>query len=790
MVMMGDFNCDMMCPNSSACRLAMVMSEYGLTQMVNGPTRVTEDSSTQIDLLFTTNMDLFQRVGCEEPGLSDHSLIFGLLTSKVERKRHTFRTVRCLGKCDVDELVADLGSAPWQVMDSLDGVDNQWDYWKKLFRRIVDSHAPTKKARVRRKGLPWISRGIRVMMRARTYYFTKAKKSRKAEDWERFRCIRNRLKQCLRRAKLEYFEEMSKQSAKNPRKAWQEVNRLLGNGSKRRIDTLKADSGVITSQQEVVEEFGRFFSSVVGMTAEKQGHEYQEQNEACETRFKFQTIEERDVLKMLKSLDPNKACGVDGIGAKLLRMVAPGICRSLTSLFNASLRSGIVPEEWKSANVTPVPKGGSSDAVSNFRPVSVLPVVVKIFERLIHQQLYSYLQEHNILDSAQFGFRPGHSTQDGLVSLVEEWREAMDEDRLVGSVFLDLSKAFDMVDHSILLRKLQRYGIGGKELEWFQGYLSGRRQRVCVGEAKSQWIVVKRGVPQGSIMGPLLFIMYVNDLPQVIRNSSVMQYADDTTITLVAKDATTLENGLDEDLDSVARWADGNGLKLNTRKTQLLLLGRRRREKELGQVNVSLGEEVIERSRSVKCLGVVLDDGLTWKEQVLNVRRKCFAGLAKLKRFRNVVPSRTKRQIYNALVLPHLDYCSIVWQECSREFRQRLERVQNYGMRLILSRPPRTHSEELRQELGWTTLERRREMTRMSLMHRCVHKQAPSSLCRRVETSKRRTRGELKLYLPRANTDFFKKSFSFKGVQEWNGLPSELRTLTSNKTFKKHLRTR
>ena len=162
----------------------------------------------------------------------------------------------------------------------------------------------------------------------------------------------------------------------------------------------------------------------------------------------------------------------------------------------------------------------------------------------------------------------------------------MDKDNVVGALFLDMSKVFDMVDHTILLGKLGQYAIRGKELEWFNGYLIGRRQRVCIGEAKSKWTEVKRGVPQGSILGPLLFILYVNDLPQIVQSSSVKQYADDTTMTLVAKDVTTLEKGLEQDLEGVLRWANGNGLKLNTGKTKLLLLGRKRRQKELVQVKV------------------------------------------------------------------------------------------------------------------------------------------------------------------------------------------------------------
>lgn len=217
--------------------------------------------------------------------------------------------------------------------------------------------------------------------------------------------------------------------------------------------------------------------------------------------------------------------------------------------------------------------------------------------------------------------------------MVDEWRKALDEDKLVGSIMLDLSKAFDSVDHMILLRKLEHYGVRGEELKWFEGYLDGRRQRVLVGDAKSCWNDVRRGVPQGSILGPLLFILYVNDLPNNIHYCRVRQYADDTTLSCMCSDVSDLEKGLTDDVERVARWIEANKLRLNVTKTNLLLTSRKRRVRELEQVKVKVNNQELVRSKKVKCLGVVLDDGLMWKEQVLNVRRKCFAGLAKLRTY-------------------------------------------------------------------------------------------------------------------------------------------------------------
>ena len=769
------------------------MSEYGLLQMISCPTRVTANSASLIDLFFTSDPDLVRDVGCEEFGLSDHGMIFGALDIKVVRQRGLMRMIRCFRRCDQEALIGDLKSAPWQVMESMTDIGDRWEYWKQLFWEIVDSHIPLKRARVRSKSLPWITHGIRALMRARSYFSTKAKKSRKDEDWEKYKSVRNLVTQRIRKAKIQYFEELSEESKGNPKKAWREVNRLLGSTCKHGINSIRTDSHLLTEREDIADEFGRYFSSIVGDSdSEVNSADVCARLRGCEKEFKFDRVKEDEVLALLRSLDPNKAVSSDEVSAKILRVAAAGISGSLTSLFNYSLESGELPGEWKSAHITPVPKGGDSEIVVNYRPVSVLPVVAKVFERLIHKQLYTFLHLNNILEPNQFGFRPGHSTQDVLVNMVDGWRKAMDEDKVVGAVYLNFSKAFDMVDHSLLLLKMAKYGVRGKELKWFTDYLYERRQRVCVENAKSDWATIRRGVPQGSILGPLLFIIYANDLPQAVQHCFVQQYADDTTLSLVSKDVRGLEDGLTSDLEGVAKWVIDNKLRLNEEKTQMLLLSRRRRLQELEQVDVRMGGTKVARSKKVKYLGVWIDDGLTWQDQVEAVRRKCFAGLAKLKRLRNVLPSSTKKRIFCALVQPHLDYCSVVWQECSLALQLRLDRIQNYGMRLILSQPPRTPSEGLRKRLNWMPLSTRREMFRMVLVHRCLRKQAPRCLSDRFKTNAEignfKTRGSNNLFLTLVKTEFFRRSFTFKGAWEWNKLPIELKELGSVDNFKRCLK--
>ena len=260
----------------------------------------------------------------------------------------------------------------------------------------------------------------------------------------------------------------------------------------------------------------------------------------------------------------------DGLSAHILKLAAPMIAGSLSTLFNACLNAGVFPDDWKLANVHSVFKSGDSRLLTNYRPISVLLILAKVFESLVHQQVYSYFSSNNLLSPAQSGFHPGHSTQDLPIKVTEDWKLALDKDEIVGITFIDLRKAFDSIDHVLLLAKLRTYGFDDVSISWFTNYLSNRQQRVVLDDVYSDWAAVHRGVPQGSVLGPLLFIIYMNDLPSVICHSHLHQFADNIAMYTSSADPVLVQDHLNFDLASLSEWVTSNGFTVKVALNQLV----------------------------------------------------------------------------------------------------------------------------------------------------------------------------------------------------------------------------
>ena len=471
---------------------------------------------------------------------------------------------------------------------------------------------------------------------------------------------------------------------------WSAVNGALSHKCRKKISVITKDGCEITSSQVIAEEFNTYFSNCAKESNKDnngKGHSIPCLPEVP-TVFHFKTIDKGTVLSYLGKLNIKKATGTGNISAKLLKMTASAIAVSVTNLFNYSLDTGRIPSEWKSACVTPVPKKGEKELVESYRPVSVLPIIAMIFEAMVHTQLYSYMETNSLIHAAQSGFWPQHRTQDVLIRSVDDWRRALDKDEITGTIMIDLSKAFDSVDHQILLEKLETYGVKGGEKDWFREYLSGRRQQVTINGMKSSWMDIELGVPQGSILGPLLFMIYMNDLPDVLNKCTVNLYADDATIYFSHKNPQEVKEVLERELEAIAVWIEQNKLRMNAAKTQLMVLNRRRRQKEVEEFTVQHRGECIRSKHEVRYLGVVVDEDLKWKKHIQEVRKKCFIGLSQMRRISQFLPLHSRKSLYNALVLPHIDYCCVIWHDCAVTLAQGIESIQTYGMRVITSSPP------------------------------------------------------------------------------------------------------
>ena len=321
-------------------------------------------------------------------------------------------------------------------------------------------------------------------------------------------------------------------------------------------------------------------------------------------------------------------------------------------------------DSWKIARITPIFKDGDRAEKSNYRPISVLPVISKLFEKLVFNQLYQYMKENGLFTSDQSGFLRLHSTLTCLLKMSDDWYTGLDLGKLVGLVFIDLKKAFDTVDHDILCKKLELYGVQLRELSWFRSYLSNRTQFCRVNGVDSDVGEIEVGVPQGSCLGPLLFLIYINDLPQAVQGSSVTMYADDTSLCHQSHDLTQLNEAINSDLTKLESWLQGNKLSLNVAKTHSMLISTKQKHKSLKGQNESLELKIRDNELKVvqktKYLGLQIDCSLDWKEQIKAVSTKVSRAIGFLRHAKSFLPMASLKTLYTGIVEPHFRYCCSV----------------------------------------------------------------------------------------------------------------------------------
>jgi hypothetical protein len=466
-----------------------------------------------------------------------------------------------------------------------------------------------------------------------------------------------------------------------------------------------------------------------------------------------------------------------------MRDSATIIACPLTHIINLSLIQGVIPDDLKSARVVPLFKKNDKTEVGNYRPVSILCILSKIFERVVYDQIDSYLCDKNLLYKLQSGFRKQFSTDTCLIHLSDHIKFEMDKGNLIGMVLLDLQKAFDTVDHTILLMKLESLGLGQDILRWFRSYLSERQQLVDVSGTFSEPCKITCGVPQGSILGPLLFLIYVNDMPAVVKNKLLL-YADDSAILVSGKSRASIEKDLTEDLEMVNNWLVDNKLSLHLGKTESIIFGSKQKLKSNRCLDITCNGQVIKSTSSVKYLGATLDQSLTGESMASSIIKKANSRLKFLYRKQAYLTEHTKRLLVSSIIQCHFDYaCSFWYHGLTKFWKDKLQVTQNKIARFLLNLEHRSHIDKQHYKtLNWLQFSSRVEQITLCHVFRIKHGLSPEYMNQHFITqdsihSYNTRSAKHGSFVPPKVKGFGIKSFSYVGVKLWNMLPIHIRQL-------------
>ena len=492
--------------------------------------------------------------------------------------------------------------------------------------------------------------------------------------------------------------------------------------------------------------------------------------------FSFSEVTEEQVIRVVRSIKTN-ACGVDCISAFFLKLGIEHSVFAFTNIINSSFLYNNFPTRWKSALVKPLPKNNNPSCLTDYRPISLLPSFSKVIEKLVCKQMIEYLKDTNYFDSLQSAYKQSHSTITALLNVTDDIYEALENSELVFLVLLDYSKAFDCANHKLILAKLKAAGFGGDSLSWVSSYLSGRRQKVVTTNNESSWQNVLNGVPQGSVLGPLLFTVLVSDLRDAIKRGRYHMYADDTQLyyTCKCEDANITIDDINSDLSRISKYSKINCLRLNAEKSTFVIIGSRHNLKKLKDIqlnDIKIENKTIEREYEVKNLGIIFDEELNWTRHVNLCTATAYGKLKNVYRFKNFLSEKTKLKIVETYVLSQFNYGDLILQNLTDQLSKKMQKIQNRCMRFTFGLRKYDHVSALIKKKNILNMQNRRLLHSLTLMFRIKNLKAPSYLCNRIsnhaETHNHFTRNRLNINPPFARSKVRNMSYFIHISKKYN----------------------
>lgn len=786
MVIGGDFNlptvewshkpCSPAAARCSVQEMESLIDVFSLHQFVREPTR----GNNILDLILTNTPEIVLSTTVI-PGISDHrAVISEMKLGYVKTVGSKGRQVYNYGKANVDGINDAIRAylTVFEIEAESKNATHLWSMLKgkllELRQRYVPSWVMTSR---RSKSKPWFSKKLRCLSRKKEKLY-RAYKQRSTEfNLEKLKRATHEFKSVLRSEKDAFFSTIHRRLQDNPKEFWKHVKR---NGKDNlSIPPLKISDGFVCDDLEKAESFNQYFCSVFSTTSTTDNNQLLR----CGTGvMEDLLISTRGIECLLQNLNVSKAGGPDGLSNSMLKLCAQSLAPFLKIIYDKSLHDSCIPEDWKNAGVVPIHKSGPRDIVSNYRGVSLTCVVCKILEHVLYTSIVEYMNANSLFNVKQHGFRKGLSCVTQLTEFVYDLAGALDERFSVDCVFLDFRKAFDTVPHFLLIKKLISYNINPQVISWIQEYLRLRRQFVIVNGMKSSPAEVTSGVPQGSVLGPLLFLIFINDITDGVF-SNMRLFADDCV--LYRTICRTEDSGvLQQDLERINLWCEKWRMQLNLAKCAHMTFTR----KKITQItSYSINNTVLTQVLEYKYLGVFFTPDLTWNRHVDHVAAQACRALGFLRRNAKNFPQVSKELLYKSIVRSVMEYACTVWDPWTVKNSSKLERVQNQAARFVSGNYTMDFSAtQTKDALGWELLECRRRKLRLKFFHSIYH--SSTGLRRELymlepHYKSKRVDHEFKVREFSCKTDVFKRSFFPQTVSDWNRLPCHVISVRNNDTF-------
>ena len=793
LILLGDFNINLLnSGDPNVVNFLDILGNHLILPQILLPTRVTINSKTLIDNIFLSPNKFEKVSGNITTGISDHLPQFLLLKKSFTQSTPSSNYERDWKNFDHENFMRDFLNKDWDKILNIQNrdPDSSLNSFFDILTDLLEMYAPMRKLskkQAQSKQKPWITAEIKKLIGIRDNFlkkFIKAKTEIAKEDLHtKYKFYRNTVVYLIRNSKNDYFKNYFFENSKNSKKIWQGINEYIKNKKSKNTNniTLNLNGNNITDHENIANIFNNFFTSIADNIRKSIPQAFTDFKKYLKNplpnSFFFRPITLGEMIKTINSINSNKASGPNSIPPNILNLLLVDISEILLKIMNLSFETGIFPSSLKLVKVIPIFKNkGSEQDFNNYRPISLLSNIDKIFEKLVHSRLISFLDQHSQIISKQFGFRKKHSTAHTLISLIEEIRSHLDKGQFSCGVFIDLQKAFDTVDHNILLEKLKHYGVRGVANNWFKSYLSNRNQFVFISGCKSEIRTVKHGVPQGSVLGPLLFILYINDICNAITHSSTWLFADDTGLLNSNNSLKTIEKQLNKDLKSLYKWLCSSKISLNVAKTEVVLFHHEGKFID-HKIRLKLNGKQLSINKGVKYLGIYIDSNLSFTNHLEQLCRKLRNANGAISKIRHVASYPVLKSVFNSLFSSHISYACQSWAQNTNLNSSRVFKLQKAALRLLTFSEFQTPSQPLFYQLKILKISDLVKLRNLILIHEILNAFSPADISNTFNlnyyNNSHNTRGRTigLLVKPQCRTTKFGlNSVTFQSISHWNDL--------------------